>query len=138
MNLRLPTEEAIRYHSLSQAARVISESWAESNVFCAACPSEKLERARNNTEAIDFTCSDCGSNYQLKATARPFASKIVDAGYDAMMRAIRSDRLPHFLILRYNAALVLDLMLLPAFALAKSHIQSIQTCRVRRSELARQ
>lgn len=124
MNLLLPTEEGIRYHSRSQAIRAISESWAERNIFCAACPSERLARARNNCEAFDFACSDCGARYQLKATCRPFASKIVDAGYDAMMRAIRQDRLPHFLILRYNAVSVSDLMLLPAFSLSASAIEA--------------
>ena len=123
MELRLPIEEATRYKSLSQRARVVTEAWAERSIFCPACPSSNVARARNNTEAFDFRCSECGARYQLKASSRPITGKIFDAGYEAMMRAIRHDALPHFLVLRYDIDVVSDLLLIPSFSLSSSAIE---------------
>ena len=123
MELRLPVEYATGYRSLSQRTRVVTEAWAEKHAFCVACRSGELSRTRNNTPAIDFTCRRCGASYQLKATSRPVRRKIVDAGYKAMLRAIRTDGLPHFLVLTYDDDLVRDLLLIPGFAFSASAIE---------------
>jgi type II restriction enzyme len=123
MYLQLPIEQGSRYRSLSQKARVITELWAEKNIFCVACSSNQLNRAKNNTEAFDLLCPDCGAFYQLKSTARPIRNKIIDSGYNAMMRAIRRNCLPHLLVLRYSENLVYDLMMIPGFALSASAIE---------------
>ena len=99
MILNLPIEAAEGYKSGSQISRVVTEAWALGNMYCPACISNRLIDTANNTEAVDFVCGRCDSGYQLKAKSGGIGRKIVDAGYDAMMRAIDGDRLPHFLFL---------------------------------------
>ena len=57
MELGLPTTVARRYKSPSQRARVLTETWALDNMYCPACPSDRLEKTAQNTEAVDFVCA---------------------------------------------------------------------------------
>src|SRR3989304_4261197 len=88
MQLRLPVHRGAGYKSLSRRAGLITEAWAEENLYCAACTSPRLTRAAPNTEAIDFTCPECKSPFQLKGQARPIGRRLPDAAYAAMRRAI--------------------------------------------------
>jgi len=125
MILNLPVEVARGYKSLSQKARVITEAWTERNMYCPACMSNRLQRLRAGVEATDFVCGRCDSGFQLKALSRPIGRKIVDAAYDAMMRAVMEDRLPHFLFLSYDnrRAIVNDLLIVPSFCLGPSALE---------------
>jgi len=125
MILNLPIEVAEGYKSPSQIARVLTERWTLTNMYCPACTANYLADVKAGTEAVDFVCSRCDSAYQLKALSRPIGRRIVDAAYDAMMRAIRENRLPHFLFLSYNRidSLVTDLLLIPKFCLPSSAIE---------------
>lgn len=125
MILNLPTEPAEGYKSASQRARVITEAWTLANMYCPACTSGNLDIKQPGTEVVDFFCSKCYSEFQLKATARPIGKKVVDAAYDAMIRAILRDSLPHFLFLSYNNVrlTVNDLLLIPSFCLPRSAIE---------------
>ena len=50
--------------------------------------------------------------------------KIVDAGYDSMIRAIRSDRVPNLLVLQYSADwLVKNLLLIPSVFFSETVIE---------------
>jgi type II restriction enzyme len=102
MILELPLQTANGYRSASQKARVITEAWALENIYCPVCTSDKITDTAANTEAIDFICSRCDAVFQLKASSKPIRRKIVDAAYDAMMRSIQKDTLPHFFIMGYN------------------------------------
>ncbi len=126
MILNLPIKEAAGYKSPSQRARVITEAWAYENMYCPACASNNLDKTKAGTESVDFVCSKCESQYQLKAVSKPFGRKIVDAAYDAMIRAIARDQLPHFLLLSYDniGAKVNDLLIVPKFCLPKSAIEA--------------
>ena len=126
MNLNLELSAAEGYKSASQRARVITEAWAFENMYCPACTADHLDKTRTGTEAVDFICSGCDSQFQLKAVSKPFGRKIVDAAYDAMMRAIARDQLPHFLLLSYDNidATVKDLLIIPKFCLPKSAIEA--------------
>lgn len=126
MILNLPTEIAKGYKSASQKARVTTEAWALANMYCPACTSNSLTDTANNTEAVDFVCKRCESEFQLKAKSGTIGRKVVDAGYDAMIRAIVADRLPHFLLLSYNNRLstVSDLLVVPNFCLGASAIEA--------------
>lgn len=125
MKLTLPVELAEGYKSPSQIARVLTEGWALKNMYCPACSADRLVDVTTGTEAIDFTCSRCSADFQLKALSKPIGRKIVDAAYDAMMRALYANRLPHFLFLSYDnaAARVNDLLLIPKFCLPASAIE---------------
>lgn len=125
MILNLPIEVSRQYKNPSQKARVMTEAWAASNLYCPACIASNLRQATNNAEVIDFSCGSCGSLFQLKAKRNALGSKIVDAGYAAMLRAIANDSLPHFLLLTYDfrEAMVKDLLLIPDCCLPNSAIE---------------
>jgi type II restriction enzyme len=126
MNLNLPIELIQGYKSIPQKTRVLTETWAQNNLYCPSCTSHNIIKARNNTESFDFVCPQCTARYQLKATSRNIGRKIVDAAYNSMMRAILADRLPHLFILRYNSIYwkVSDLLFIPSFVLPTSAIEA--------------
>ena len=125
MKLGLPSELALGYNSPSQQARVVTQAWAHDNLFCVNCSSLKLTATREGTEANDLTCPQCSLRYELKSKSAPIISKIMDAGYEAMMRAIRADRTPNLVLLHYQKPqwTVRNLFLVPHFAFAESSIE---------------
>src|SRR6266478_8893887 len=118
MTLRLPTIDLKKYKSASQRARVGTESWGSSNFFCSSCESPRLEQASRNTAAIDFVCPKCNSTFQLKSQSKPFGTRIVDAAYSEMKRAILEDRTPNLFVLHYDLDTwaVRTVLLVPHFA----------------------
>jgi len=125
MNLNLPTINLEKYKSASQRARVGTESWGSSNFFCSSCESPRLEQASRNTAAIDFVCPKCNSTFQLKSQSKPFGTRIVDAAYSEMKRAILEDRTPNLFVLHYDLAgwTVRTVVLIPRFAIALSALE---------------
>ena len=125
MILDLPTEVAQGYKSASQRARVITEAWTLANMYCPACASNRIVDTKAGTEAVDFICCRCKSPFQLKATSKSIGRKIVDAAYEAMVRAILEDNFPHLLVLSYDNihASVNNLLLIPGFCLSASAIE---------------
>jgi len=125
MNLAMPAELAQGYKSPSQQARVVTQTWARENLFCVDCSSLKLTATREGTEANDLTCPQCGLRYELKSKSAPIISKIMDAGFEAMMRAIRADRTPNLVLLHYEKPqwTIRNLFLVPHFAFAESSIE---------------
>jgi type II restriction enzyme len=124
MNLECRFASASSYKSRCQAARVVTEEWCAREVYCAACDSNHLASSRTNMPAIDFTCPQCEQPYQLKSLRRWNDRKVVDAGYDAMMRAIRMDRAPNLLILQYSDRWVVNnLLLIPSSFFSESVIE---------------
>jgi type II restriction enzyme len=62
--------------------------------------------------------------YELKCLKKWNPRKIVDAGYEAMMRAVRADRTPNLLILHYSGNwLVQNLILIPRVFFTESVIE---------------
>lgn len=125
MHLSLPTAGLDRYKSASQRARVGTESWGALNFFCPACKSPSLDIAPRNTAAIDYFCPICKSPFQLKSQSKPLGSKIVDAAYSEMKRAILEDRTPNLFVLHYdlNNWAVRTVLLVPHFAFALSAVE---------------
>lgn len=99
MNLSMNILVGRDYRSRSQIARVISEDWARRNLYCPACDSREIRVMPPNTEAIDFQCPLCASVFQLKSGASWSERRVPDAGYEAMMRAIRSDAVPNLFVM---------------------------------------
>jgi type II restriction enzyme len=124
MNLSMTGALAAAYQSGSQRARVVTESWGESNLYCPNCSSPKLARLRNNTKASDYSCPACGFWYQLKGQKSPIRSSIADGAFEAMMNAIRHDETPNFYFMQYELATwrVKNLLLIPSFAFPPSAI----------------
>jgi type II restriction enzyme len=125
VDLHLPTSGLERYKSASQRARVGTESWGATNFFCPACESPRLRSAPQGTAAIDYVCPSCDSPFQLKSQSRPLGSRIVDAAYSEMRRAILEDRTPNLFVLHYDldAWAVRSVLLVPHFAFALSALE---------------
>lgn len=125
MYLDLNTSIHSAYKSPSQKVRVITEGWAEKNLYCPACISDQLTKLPNNTQSADFRCPLCSSIFQLKATQQKIHNKITDAGYDAMIRSLLEDRFPHLFVMHYNSSLnyVENLLLIPKHLLSISAIE---------------
>jgi len=114
MNLQCTIELASKYQSGSQIARVLSEEWCKRELYCPACDSDRLTGSKPNHPAVDFSYAKCEQPFQLKSLRNWNPKKIVDAGYEAMVRAIRADRTPNLLVLHYsNTWLVQNLLLIP-------------------------
>lgn len=124
MNLQCRTELATNYKSGAQIARVLTEEWAARELYCPACDSDRLSPSRVNTPAIDFECPACTQPFQLKSLKNWNPRKVVDAGYDAMIRAIRADRVPNLLVLQYSSGWIIrNLMLIPRVFFSESAIE---------------
>jgi type II restriction enzyme len=124
VDLTCASDAPIGYSSNSQIARVLTESWLARTMYCPACQSDKLSATQANTPSVDFTCPSCSLDYQLKSTKSPIKNRVVDSGYDAMIRAIRNDRTPNLFLLQYSPAwLVANLYLIPSFFLIESAIE---------------
>lgn len=124
MNLQCRVELGRAYKAGSQIARVLSEDWCGRELYCAACDSDQLSPSKVNTPAVDFVCPGCGQCFQLKSFRAWNQKKIVDAGYESMLRAIRSDRVPNLLILQYSPEwLVRNLLLIPSVFFSQTIIE---------------
>lgn len=124
MKLNMPQELSEGYRSRAQQARVITEAWAGSNLYCACCDSSSLTQLPRNEPAADLACRTCGSQYQLKSSRRPFVRRVVDSAYDTMVAAIRSDNAPNLFLLHYDSRwFVSSLTLIPSFCFPLSAIE---------------
>lgn len=125
MRVRMPVELAASYKSNAYRAGIVSEAWGEENLYCPNCTSPRLDRARPNAQAVDFTCPECESPFQLKSQSRPFSRRITDAAYSAMRRAITEGRTPNLLALHYDSTRweVENLILVPRFAFSLSCLE---------------
>jgi type II restriction enzyme len=124
MNLQCRIDLASKYKSGSQIARVLSEDWCTRELYCPACDSDRLTGSKPNHPAVDFSCAKCEQPFQLKSLRKWNPNKLVDAGYEAMLRAIRADRTPNLLVLQYSSAwLVQNLVLIPRMFFSESVIE---------------
>lgn len=125
MQANLPTGDLSNYKSNAQRARVATERWVHENLYCPNCDSEELSRTPANTPAVDYLCRDCKATFQLKSQSRAFSRKIVDAAYDAMIRAIRRNRTPNLFVMHYNSSewAVENVIVIPHFAFPVSAIE---------------
>lgn len=126
MNLNLHSENLLSYKNLSQKARILTEEWGANNLYCPACLSDRITREPNNREAIDFICPNCRAPFQMKATRNPIGRKITDAAYEAMKRALLSDKFPHLLVMHYSldTLKVFDVLVVPKYFLSLSAVEA--------------
>ena len=123
MDLALNSHLATAYKSRSQIARIITEDWALRNLYCSACVAAKVSQSVANTRAVDFACGECGATYQLKSGVS-WNERIPDAGYEAMVSAIRGDNVPNLLVMQYSSHWrVRNMLLVPGFFFTEAAIQ---------------
>lgn len=124
MNLQCRVDLAIGYKAAPQIARVLTEDWCSRELYCPACDSDCLSGSKPNSPAVDFECAKCEQPFQLKGMKNWNPKKVVDAGYDSMIRAIRADRTPNLLLLQYSSAwFVQNLLLIPRMFFSESVIE---------------
>lgn len=124
MNIRMDPKYAEGFKSRCQIARKVTERWAEENLYCMACNSNRLAGLVANSEAADLTCKNCSAKYELKSMQKWNERRIVDSGYDAMMRSLRSDTVPNLLVMQYDDSwFVRNLMLVPSFFFSPAAVQ---------------
>ena len=125
MDLTLDPSVAEGYSNRSQIARVVTEHWANGNLFCPACPSEHLDQLRANASVRDYDCPDCKSSYQLKSTEKAFGNKASNSAYGPKMKAIQEGQAPNYMFLRYSSQkwVVMDLFIVPGFFITPATIE---------------
>jgi type II restriction enzyme len=124
MNLQCKIELASKYKSGSQIARVLSEEWCSRELYCPACDCDHLSGSKPNSPVIDFTCANCEQAFQLKSLRKWNPMRVLDAGYEVMLRAIRADRTPNLLLLQYSSTwLVQNLLLIPRMFFSRNVIE---------------
>jgi type II restriction enzyme len=124
MNLQCEVALASGYRSASQIARILSEHWCTRELYCPACDSDRLTGSKPNNPATDFECANCKQTFQLKSLQHWNPMKVVDAGYEAMIRAIHADKTPNLLLLQYsNTWMVQNLLLVPRMFFTESVVE---------------
>lgn len=115
MDLQLLTELAATYSSGLQRARVLTEPWLASQVYCPNCGHYPLTRLPNNSEIGDFNCQACAENYELKSKRTPFGAVVDDGAYQAMRRRLSGSANPSLFLLNYSLTqmTVTDLVIVP-------------------------
>lgn len=117
MDLRFNIKLVEKYHNLSQTARVLTENWFISNMFCPRCGNLKLNRFENNRPVADFYCSICNSEYELKSKQGLLNKKISDGSYNTMIQRITENNNPDLFCMRYSktTSSVIDLIFIPKY-----------------------
>ena len=90
------------YESPSQSARVWTEGWVRSQVFCPSCGNPTVTQFRANRPAADFYCKSCNEEYELKSQKNNFGPKVVDGAFRTMCDRVRASNNPNLLLLNYD------------------------------------
>jgi type II restriction enzyme len=125
VDLQLPRSGLDNYKSASQRARICTESWGATSLYCPACDSRHIDALPSGTHAADFACPSCASRFQLKSKSSAFGNKVIDGAYAAMHRAIVSDETPNLFLLHYQLPklTVENVLLIPHFAFTLSFLE---------------
>ncbi len=115
MHLEFETNLAIRYKSLPQKIRVVSENWVNKEVYCPNCGNTHLDKYSNNKPAADFFCDNCNEDYELKSKGNGLGLKIVDGAYQGMLNRLQDVNSPNLFMLNYdsNSYLVSNFFVIP-------------------------
>lgn len=109
-------EERAVFVSASQNARVLSEGWIATHMFCPGCGADRLRPFANNSPVADFNCAFCGEEFEVKAKNGRLGRKIVDGAYSAMTTRLAQSNNPNLLAMAYDRSRmrVRDLILVPS------------------------
>lgn len=115
MDLRFEAHLADLYISRSQKIRVLSEHWAEIQLFCPNCGRHSFRRHVSGRPVADFFCPDCREEYELKSQKNRFSKKVANGAYATMMERLNANDNPNLFLLRYDLRqlTVKDLFVVP-------------------------
>ncbi|MBI3255814.1 MAG: restriction endonuclease [Candidatus Andersenbacteria bacterium] len=104
-----------RYKSRSQQARILTENWVDTQVFCPNCGHLEVDKYPNNRPVADFYCSNCREEFELKSKQGTIGKKIVDGAYLTMLERLTSSSNPNFFFLNYDlpSLEVTDFLIIP-------------------------
>lgn len=103
MDLNMWSDAASSYKSATQIARVLTESWVESNLR-SPCHTDSLKPFKASTRLKDFRCGTCGAEYQLKSQQTRFGKRLTGAEYKTSFAAAKQGRFPSLLLLQRDAS----------------------------------
>jgi type II restriction enzyme len=114
LNLGFEEAQAV-FESGSQNARIWTEAWARTNLFCPNCSAPRLVQYKNNTPVADFHCGNCAEDYELKSTKSRLGRKVTDGAYATMCRRLVANNNPSLVLLTYDRArmAVTNVLLVP-------------------------
>ena len=118
-------ESAVAFVSASQSARVFTEQWAGSYLFCPNCGDIPLGKHPNNSPAADLFCRTCGEDYELKAKKGRHGPSVPDGAYATMCARLESATNPNLVLMNYDLARyrVTDLFVVPKQFFVRSIIK---------------
>ena len=125
MNLIFNLQSVTSYHSASQIARVITETWVSENMYCPRCGNLTISKFENNRPVADFYCPSCQNEYELKSKAGSLAEKVNDGAYETMIQRITSNQNPDFFFMNYSKTenKVVDFIFVPKYFFTPSIIE---------------
>lgn len=114
MNLNFDTKLADNYTSYSQKARVLSEAWVLSEIYCPSC-GDSIYDYDNNKPVADFYCKKCLEDFELKSKKGKIGKKVSAGAYSQMIKRINSLQKPNFFFMGYMIKMwnVNDLFVIP-------------------------
>ncbi|MBN2421834.1 restriction endonuclease [Candidatus Woesearchaeota archaeon] len=125
LNLSLYQKNVFRnYKSNSQIARVLTESWFSSEMYCPCCLNEKISKYPNNQKVADFLCDSCKNEFQGKSSSKTFGKILNDGEYHTMLSFVKNNLTPNFFLLHYSKEdwKVKNLYFIPKFFINESII----------------
>ena len=125
MDLALDNGVAEGYTSKAQRSRVITESWAEANLYCLNCDADRVEAHRPGKRVEDFLCPSCDRRIQLKASRGGHGRKVANSAYEAKMDAIEANEAPDYAFMGFDpdAWRVTDLFYVPGHFMTPSVVE---------------
>jgi type II restriction enzyme len=103
------------FDSGSQNARVWTEQWVNTWLFCPSCGAQNLNGYERNRPVADFHCGACFEEFELKSQKSKFGRKVVDGAFGTMCERLAASNNPNLILMRYDLArfAVSDLFLVP-------------------------
>jgi type II restriction enzyme len=92
------------FESPSQNARVWTEQWVGTWLFCPSCGAQNMRAFPRNNPAGDFWCEACREEYELKAQKHRFGRKVTDGAYGTMCSRLAADNNPNLILMNYDPA----------------------------------
>jgi type II restriction enzyme len=90
------------YVSGSQSARVWTERWVHTWVYCPNCNSPRISPFPNNSPVADFFCEACKDEYELKSQKTIFKNKVLDGSYRTKCEWLAASNNPNLFLLNYD------------------------------------
>ena len=121
----LDTAVAEGYTSKAQRSRVITESWAEENLYCPNCEADRIEAHRPGKRVEDFLCPSCDRRIQLKASRGGHGRRVANSAYDAKMEAIERNSAPDYAFMGFDPDIwcVTDLFYVPGYFMTPTVVE---------------